>query len=344
MQSARRAIRSARKALRKLDLCYQLGRRIVDEIEREGRHLKYRWTIHTADTLYSGTSGEVYLALHGLNASMKEVLLPNPDSELFDRNQTDSGMIDVAEDLGEIDSGTVRTEGNTTGKPWNVDYVKIMNVGDGREWTASNVGACDLQGRCPLLRFVKTASAAPLPQEEEDDDDDDTGDEPGGDNQEGEPTRPDPSDADIETIDELKRQVAILNSTVESQGAELRMLRSSLGLVKGGPIFWTLEVFGRLRGRVVPLLEVVSANRLGGGVNLVPGSSICLTKDPSEGYGLAGSPGRWRELFPGVNPMFFGLDPFRGIVASDGKNAWPLSSQYLEMIFGASWRDDVYLE
>lgn len=306
--------------------------------------MKYRWTIHTADTLYSGTSGEVYLALHGLNASMKEVLLPNPDSELFDRDQTESGMLDVAEDLGEIDSGTVRTEGNTTGKPWNVDYVKIMNVVDGREWTASNVGECDTQGRCPLLRFVKTASAAPLPQEAEDGEGEDPEGAPGGDNQEAEPIRPNRRDADAEMISELRRQVAMLSRTVESQGAELRTLRSSLGLVKGGPKIDTLEVFGTLRGRVVPLLEVISTNRLGGGVNLVPGGSICLTKDPSEGYGLAGSPGRWRELFPGVNPMSLGLDPFRAVVASDGKKAWPLSSQYLEMIFGASWRDDVYGE
>ena len=273
--------------------------------------VKYRWTIHTSNTLYSGTSGQVFLTLHGLNASTREVELPNPESESFDRDQTDTGIIDVAECVGEIESGTLRTEGNTTGKPWNVDWVKITNLDDGREWIASDVGECDAQGRCPILRFIKTASSGPSAGKEYQ--------EPGDGGAQGE-------FASLELVQELQRQLAELK-------AELRALRGGMGTT---PSLTTIELFGTLRGRRVPLAEIVVGGRV------IPGGAVCVTRLASEGFGLGGTPGKWPELYPDSDPEKYGLDPLRPVLAFDGQKVWPLSARFLEMLLGASWRDELY--
>lgn len=279
--------------------------------------VKYRWKIHTADVLYAGTSGDVYLSLHGLDASMKEVLLPNPDSLSFDRDQTDTGLIDVAEDLGEIDSGVIRTDGNTSTNPWRVDWVQITNLDDGREWTASDVGVADAQGRLPILKFKKTDNGLPEPPESSDDNPDDSSSQ---------------GDSERATTEQLNA----LGERVTALEAEISSLKSSLGLIRSAPQMVTTEIFGMLRGGLVPLKQVLSGNKV------VAGGAICATSSSTEGFGLAGVPGKWLQLFPGVNPSDYGLDPQRPVVATDGQKVWPLSAKFLEQLLGANWRDSVF--
>lgn len=276
---------------------------------------KYRWKIHTADVLYAGTSGDVYISLHGLDASMKEVLLPNPDSMSFDRDQTDTGLIDVAEDLGEIDSGVIRTDGNSSTNPWRVDWVRITNLEDGREWTASDVGSADAQGRLPILKFRKTDNGLPEPPESPED------------------TSEDSTSRDNSATTE---QLNALAERVTSLEEEFSSLKSSLGLIRSAPQMVTTEIFGMLRGGLVPLKEVLSGNKV------IAGGAICATSSSSEGFGLAGVPGKWPQVFPGVNPSDYGLDPQRPVVATDGQKVWPLSAKFLEQLLGAKWRDSVF--
>ena len=42
--------------------------------------MRYRWEIKTSDTWYAGTDASVFLSLSGLDASMREVQISDPDA------------------------------------------------------------------------------------------------------------------------------------------------------------------------------------------------------------------------------------------------------------------------
>ena len=107
-----------------------------------------------------------------------------------------------------------------------------------------------------------------------------------------------------------------------------------------GPIVRTYEIFGRHRGRVVPLSEVLQIRA--GTKQLTPAARILLTDQESQGFGLGGEPGLWEDLYPGVDPALYGLDSDKPILASDGSRGWVVDAHYLAMIFGADWRRVVY--
>jgi hypothetical protein len=99
----------------------------------------------------------------------------------------------------------------------------------------------------------------------------------------------------------------------------------------------TYEVFGVYNGRPAPLTQAVNFDRATGkvlGVNA--GYRVMATDSPSEGFGLAGSPGRWSS-FVTQSPLFYGLDPDRGILAWDGSRGQVLNASYLLQLFG-DWR------
>lgn len=102
----------------------------------------------------------------------------------------------------------------------------------------------------------------------------------------------------------------------------------------------TYEIFGMHRGRVVPLTQIL---RMASGVKkLLPDSRILITDQASQGFGLAGEPGSWEDLYPGGSPEMYGLDSDRPVLASDGVRGWVLDAHYLAMLFGAGWRRVVY--
>jgi hypothetical protein len=78
----------------------------------------------------------------------------------------------------------------------------------------------------------------------------------------------------------------------------------------------TFEVFGIVGGRLAPMTSAITNN--GGRWSVVPGASVMITEAPNEGYGLAGTPGRWSSLYAGRSPAEFGLDADKAVLASDG--------------------------
>ena len=253
---------------------------------------RYMWMIHTADEESDETLGDVYFSLHGLDATTTELKLPARD---YLPATVESGTIEVRADLGELQTGTLRTESGERSS-WTPDWVKIINLSDGREWSAQG-SACKADGTCPLLRFQSTSE----PQAIE------------------------------------KRKTAPLlegNDSEEDDSEEADTQEDARTVVR------TYEVFGKHQGRVVPLAEILKIRA--GVKHLTAGARIFITDQDSQGFGLGGEPGLWEELYPGVSPAVYGLEPDRAVMASDGSRGWVMDAHTLAMIFGADWRRVVY--
>jgi hypothetical protein len=117
--------------------------------------MRYRWTIKTGDAMYAGTDSSVFLSLAGLDASMREVEISDPDTiNDWEKGDQNHGVIET-DDLGELQTGTLRSDNSGPSSGWQVDWVKVQNEEDGREWTAT-VGKWDDNGRFPMLKFART--------------------------------------------------------------------------------------------------------------------------------------------------------------------------------------------
>lgn len=102
----------------------------------------YKWTIKTSDrSALAGTDADVYLALSGTRGAMQDyVALDDPNAvNDFERGDVNSGTF-TYEDLGDIRSGFLLENKGRPGSDWAVDYITVMNLGDGRTWR------CDLGG------------------------------------------------------------------------------------------------------------------------------------------------------------------------------------------------------
>jgi hypothetical protein len=254
--------------------------------------------IHTADTQTKGALGEVNLSLHGLQAITKALKLPRRE---FASGTIESGVIEVLGDLGELQTGSLWMEGSER-SAWAPDWIRIMNLSDGRQWTALGV-ACDAQGSCSLLQFDRTRD--PVGREES--------------SVESDPPPP--------VNDE--------GPEIENRGSDGKSsTKSALTIAR------TYEIFGKQKGRVVPLAEILQIRA--GIKKLTPGAQVLLTDQESQGFGLGGEPGLWEDLYPGVDPALYGLDSDKPVLASDGSRGWVVDAHYLAMIFGAEWRRIVY--
>ena len=117
--------------------------------------MRYRWDIKTSDTWYAGTDANVFLSLSGMNASMREVQISDPEVvNDWEQGEINHGSIET-EDLGELQTGSLRHDQSGPAAGWSVDWVKVTSEEDGREWTAT-IGKFDEGGRFPLLRFTRT--------------------------------------------------------------------------------------------------------------------------------------------------------------------------------------------
>ena len=56
------------------------------------------------------------------------------------------------------------------------------------------------------------------------------------------------------------------------------------------------------------------------------------------GFGLGGSPGRWREFYPSTPPESLGLPPGVGILVFDGVRGHALDPATLQRLLGPDWR------
>ena len=177
-----------------------------------------------------------------------------------------------------------------------------MNLSDGRQWTARGV-ACDAEGSCSLLQFDRTRdpSEPATPSENVDPDPPAAGEDP---------------------------------EMAERGSGERRSPQSASTVVR------TYEIFGKQKGRVVPLAEILQVRA--GIKQLTPGAQVLVADQESQGFGLGGEPGLWEDLYPGVDPALYGLDSDRPVLASDGARGWVVDAHYLALIFGAEWRRVVY--
>ena len=108
------------------------------------------------------------------------------------------------------------------------------------------------------------------------------------------------------------------------------------------PVVKTYEVFGMRRGRRVGWHEI---SRLVRGVYKIDDDSrVLVTDNPHEGFGLAGTPGSWPNLYPTTSPANYGLDPQYPVVGYDQAAHRPLAvgSTDLTELFGSDWRRKIY--
>lgn len=128
----------------------------------------------------------------------------------------------------------------------------------------------------------------------------------------------------------------------ESQGAppllEAETPRARASLVKK-----TCELAGSVRGhRLVPLSSAVERNS-NGRLGLLPGVEFYLCCTPTEGQGISGSPGCWRELYPDNSPADFGQDADLAVVGWDAQagRAYVLPVDLLRQLLGNDWRGKI---
>lgn len=106
----------------------------------------------------------------------------------------------------------------------------------------------------------------------------------------------------------------------------------------------TFEIFGVWQRRNVPLMHVLE--RTYRGWSVVRGARVLIADHPSEGFGLAGMPGRWSEFYGGRSPAEFGQDPTQGILFLDAntQRGFAVPAQQLAEFFGNGWRTVIYGE
>lgn len=330
--------------------------------------MRYRWEIKTSDAWYSGTDASVFLSLNGADASMREVQISDPDAQNdWEEGDINHGSIET-EDLGELQSGSLRHDQSGTASGWSVDWVKVTSEEDGREWTAT-IGKFDEGGRFPMLRFSRTNDgqfdliqrqkakkaadqAAKDAAEKQAAADKAAADKAAARKRADEQSITDADaalDAELAKQEkELERELrkAQMEAKLAEQRAKLDKLRgggSTTGTPPmGGGGFRTYELFGVLNGGNVPLSRVVICDVNTGRCSVVPGGRVLVGEAPSDGFGLAGLPGRWSAFYGGRSPAEFGLDPDKGILGSDGSRGWVLNAAFLAQVFGAGWRAAIY--
>ena len=330
---------------------------------------RYRWETKTAYVNGAGTDANVFLSLSGDKATLKETEINDPDSSQdWEKGDINHGLIETA-DLGWIKTGTLKHDGWGAGPDWMVEYVKITNDEDGREWTAT-IGKWDDWAETQRgfkLRFTQTSAGQfeQLQKKKAEQARKKAADEKAAEDarkaaekaakeakrekereaqkeKEEKDFEDEMADADRKLDRELEK--ARKEAELARKREELDKLRgTSTTPAGGGPApagFRTYEVYGMMGGARVPLTSAVSMAT--GGPVVQPGARVMVTDNSGEGFGLAGSPGRWGAYYAGRSPSEFGLDPDKAVLASDGSRGWALTSAFLTQLFGAGWRAAIY--
>jgi len=146
---------------------------------------------------------------------------------------------------------------------------------------------------------------------------------------------------------EAQEQEAAILAQIREKEARIAALQSGSVTPSGttnvpapAGSFRTYEVFGTLNGAKVPLSQVV-VNQ-GGRYVLVPGGQALVGDAPTDGFGLAGVPGRWQSYYAGQSPAAVGLDADKGVLGWDGQRGWAVPAATLTQMFGADWRQKLY--
>ena len=332
--------------------------------------MRYTWTIRTGDVWYAGTDANIFLALNGSDAVMKEVQIDDPNSiNDWEKGEVNSGTVET-EDLGELQSGILRTDQSGASAGWYVDWVKIRNEEDGREWTAQVGAWSDHNGRDGRFRLKfalsdpgdyermqKEKATAAAKQAAKDaaakaKADAEAAAARKAKDEADAAAREAQADADLQRqLDDQQRQLdrelkrLDAEKRLAEKRAELEKLKNPGGSSSGGGAagsLRTFELFGMMGGNRVPLSSAVAVDRATGAARVMPGARVLVTTTPGEGFGLSGMPGSWQFVAGGQSPAAYGLDPDKGVVGSDGTRGWPLDAQFLSQVFGSGWRMAVY--
>lgn len=78
----------------------------------------------------------------------------------------------------------------------------------------------------------------------------------------------------------------------------------------------TYEVYALCAGRAIPLADALHM-----GASLNPNARLVSTHDPSEGFQLAWTPGRWRDSYGERSPADFDLDADKGVLCWNARLA-----------------------
>jgi hypothetical protein len=311
----------------------------------------YRWAIKTGDQRLSGTDANVLMSLRGTKGAMAELELRDPnDTDNWQQGEVNNGVIETS-DLGNLQTGTLKHDGWGAAPDWQPDYVKIINDEDGRTWIA-RVGK-DLKGQ-EVFRLVftledagqyeqmqksKRLEADRLKMEQEAKEAELEAEKAEKELEDEERKAKIALEQEQKRLEVEKRRVKLEADLAKSR-AEIEKIRNSASGASGGATmpsgFRTIELFGQLGGRNVPLIQVL-VNQ-GGRFSVVAGGSVLGGENGSEGFGFGGSPGRWAEASGGQSPTAFGQDPNLGIVGFDGSRAHPVPAATLEQLFGTNWR------
>lgn len=311
--------------------------------------------------MYAGTDANVFLSLAGEDATMREVQLNDPDATNdWEKGDTNHGVIET-EDLGDLKSGTLRTDNSGAGAGWQVDWVKLQSEEDEREWTAT-VGKWDDGGKFPLLKFSLTNRGRydelqrQKQAEARKQSDKAAQDAKSQRDSESKRKADEEEEAFQRELDEQNRQLerelkrAKMEAEIAKRRAEIDKLKNGNTPSPGPQVpagggaagLRTLELFGMLNGASVPLSQVVVCDRATGRCQVVPGGRVLVGEGPGDGFGLGGVPGRWAMYYGGRSPAEFGLDADKGVLGSDGSRGWALSAQFLTQVFGMGWRAAIY--
>ncbi|MBL8631732.1 MAG: hypothetical protein JNM40_00815 [Myxococcales bacterium] len=322
---------------------------------------QYECEIGTMDVVFGGTNANVFLSLVGDRGVLKETELNDPNSNDDWEKGAINRCVIQTNDLGWITAGTLRHDGSGPSPDWSVAYVKIINSEDGREWLAGV--NTELKGNNPFRLVFKNTSRGQFDQLKRQKELE----------QERIEREQEAEDAQLEreaTVEDARKLKDDWKAQAERRKAELKVelekakaeaeeakLREEVARVRGaasgsaGPVVTgpvatggmkTYEVFAVYSGRSVPLTQAINFDRATGrllGVNA--GFRVLVTDSASEGFGLAGMPGRWAS-FVGGSPASYGLDAERGVLAWDGSRGQVLNSAFLLQMFGSDWRGAVY--
>lgn len=84
----------------------------------------------------------------------------------------------------------------------------------------------------------------------------------------------------------------------------------------GSGVLCTYEVYALCEGRFIPLADALHM-----GASLKPNARLVSTSDPSEGFRLTGTPGRWRDFYGERSPADFDLDADKGVLCWNARLA-----------------------
>jgi hypothetical protein len=319
---------------------------------------RYSWEIRTKDNPYSGTEGQVTLILHGANGVTEPLQLETSD---FRMGALARGEIETDEDLGNLVSGNLTAELDSQ-RPWDIDFVRVTRLRDGKAWIALEVGSCTEKG-CPLLRFEAVSpyprtilalpesggeSEGPTDSEERVESTEPAGQPAPAEDGQGRVAPPDIGflarrvKLDLEDLQGVgsTRQAALSKRIAELVQPLLRALVQNDGITDDEvttPKSVLVELFASRSGANVQLKTVLST--FGGRPALAAGARVLVTRNGEEGFGLT------RASADSLRPYRFA---YKGqsfdVVALDGFTAKRVPVELLVGLFGDDWPEIILRE